>query len=132
DASSRQADLRLDTQQGQLDSGAVVPGQPDESLLIARIESDDPEMLMPPPSSKRTLTPQQKQLLRDWIEQGAVVEGHWAFQAPTRPSIPDVRQQDWPLNAIDRFVLSRLESMGLQPSPPADRETLIRRLTLDL
>src|SRR5690606_21039388 len=94
DASSRQADLRLDTQQGQLDSGAVVPGQPDESLLIARIESDDPEMLMPPPSSKRTLTPQQKQLLRDWIEQGAVVEGHWAFQAPTRPSIPDVRQQD--------------------------------------
>src|SRR5215470_15099629 len=84
---------------------------------------------MPPPQSGTTLTDAQIELLRKWIEQGARWERHWAFVAPQAPALPAVREERWPRNPIDRFVLARLEREGLKPSPEADRTTLLRRLS---
>ena len=71
-------------------------------------------------------------MISRWIEQGAQYEPHWSFIAPVRPDLPALRDAAWPRNAIDAFVLDRLEREGLQPSPEADRATLLRRVTLDL
>ncbi len=87
---------------------------------------------MPPPDSGHALTPRQIALLTQWIAEGAKWDLHWAYVAPTRPELPAVRQQQWVRNPIDRFVLARLEQEGLQPSPEADKATLLRRLTYDL
>ena len=87
---------------------------------------------MPPPDSGHALTARQIALLTRWIAEGAKWDMHWAYIAPTRPELPAVRQQQWVRNPIDRFVLARLEQEGLQPSPEADKATLLRRLTLDL
>jgi hypothetical protein len=137
DESTRKAGLRLDTLESAhavLESGAkaIVPGKPDESELIERIHTTDVTALMPPPASKKPLTPDQKQLLKVWIEQGADFARHWAFVPVRRPPLPNVAKTDWPQNPIDDFILSRLESEGLSPSPEANRETLLRRVTLDL
>jgi hypothetical protein len=137
DEEHRQAGLRLDladSARAKLDSGAaaIVPGVPAESELVARIDETDATALMPPPSAKKPLTADQKQLLRQWIEQGAEFAQHWAFLPIQRPPLPTVRQPKWPRNPIDHFVQSRLEASGLQPSPEAPRETLLRRVTLDL
>jgi hypothetical protein len=134
DAKARKADLRLDLKQSALRSKdpIVVPGQSAESELVRRIESDDPEEVMPPPRSGHTLTRAQKQTLRRWVEQGAKWGKHWAFEVPSMPELPSVTNRSWPSNPIDCFVLRRLEEAGLKPSPPADRATLIRRLSLDL
>ncbi|NND95956.1 MAG: DUF1553 domain-containing protein, partial [Pirellulaceae bacterium] len=91
----------------------------------------DPYERMPPPESGKTLTKDQIQLLKDWIAQGARYEGHWAFATPLPPDVPQV-DSNWTRNPIDHFVLDRLRKDNLQPSPTADRATLIRRLTLDL
>jgi len=111
---------------------AIVPGDPAASELVRRIESRDPGEVMPPPDSHKTLTPAQIDTLKRWIAQGAPYAEHWAFVAPQRPDPPEVRRGDWAGNAIDRFVLARLEAEGLAPAAPADRRTLIRRVTLDL
>ncbi|MFP6763873.1 MAG: PSD1 and planctomycete cytochrome C domain-containing protein, partial [Planctomycetaceae bacterium] len=136
DATQRKADLRLDSLQGlQADLGgynAVSPGDPQTSALVARITHPDPQQRMPPGDSGRRLTGPQIDLIRRWIEQGAVWKKHWSFKPPVRPEPPEVQAADWPLNAIDRFVLSRQERLGLQPAPRADRETRIRRVTFDL
>jgi len=137
DAASRQAGLRLDRREsafGELDSGytAVVPGKPDESELYFRITSDDPDIRMPPPDVHKQLKPEQVKAIRRWIEQGAAWEEHWSFVAPTRPELPKVDNADWPRGPIDRFILARLEQENLKPSPPADRVTLLRRVTFDL
>jgi len=136
DANHRKADLRLDTFEGATAARkgrpAVVPGRPEESELWHRITANDPADRMPPPDSGHALTPAQIHLLRQWIAEGAPYERHWAFEPPRRPPLPEVRQADWPRNAVDRFVLARLEKEGLKPSPEADRVTLIRRLSLDL
>ena len=132
DAAKRQADLRLDVREAALEAGAVVPGEPGASTLLERVHSSDPDILMPPPDSNRQLSAEQKQLLERWIAEGGVYEPHWAFLAPVRPPLPEVAEQDWPRNPIDQFVLAKLEAAGLQPSPEADRATLIRRLSLDL
>ena len=132
DAQGRQAELRLDTLDGQRDSGAVIPGDPEHSPLMRRVLSDDPEVRMPPPSSKRVLTAAQKQTLQRWIQAGAPVEGHWAYQAPQRASLPRVLNLQWPRHPIDTFVLAELERRQWTPSPEAARSTLVRRVTLDL
>ncbi|MEX0866274.1 MAG: PSD1 and planctomycete cytochrome C domain-containing protein [Pirellulales bacterium] len=128
DAAHREADLRLDEAAGvQLAFG---DGSDSEAWL--RITSDDPHEQMPPPDSNKQLQPAEIALVKQWIEQGAEYQAHWSFVAPARPQPPEVKQADWPRNEIDRFVLSRLESENLSPSPEADRATLARRLYLDL
>ena len=132
DSNKRQADLRLDHKDIAVNSGAIVPGDANGSSMIQRILSLRAEEQMPPPKSNRHLTDEQKTLLVRWIAEGARYESHWAFAAPLRPEPPTVSRADWPKNAVDHFVLAKLESAGLQPSPEADRSTLIRRLSIDL
>ena len=108
----------------------IVPGKPDKSELMARVTSSDPEARMPyhaPP-----LSPQQIDLLRRWIKQGAKWEDHWAFIAPKPQALPAVKHGDWPRQPLDRFILARLEKEGLSPSPEADKSALLRRVSLDL
>ena len=129
--------MRLDAPQPEqptTDSGlaAIVQGKPDKSELIARILADDSDVIMPPPESNKTLSAEQKVMLRRWVAEGAAYEPHWAYLAPVRPDVPVVKNAAWPRNPIDRFILARLEAEGLRPSPEADRSTLIRRLALDL
>ena len=133
DSGSRKADLRLDTSASALASEVVVPGKAAESELIERINSDDPEFVMPPPAFRKQLDSKQKQILAQWIDAGAKWEQHWAFIKPERSELP---QPDgvaaWARNAIDQFVLAKLRELGLAPNEPADRYTLARRAALDL
>lgn len=131
DAEGREAELRLDNAEGAYE-WAIVPGKPEESEVLARVLSDDPESFMPPPSTNKSLSDQEKQLLREWIAAGAEYEEHWAFVAPARPAVPPVADQAWPKNEIDRFVLARLEAENLAPAEEADPHTICRRLTLDI
>ncbi|MFN7766066.1 MAG: PSD1 and planctomycete cytochrome C domain-containing protein [Planctomycetaceae bacterium] len=134
DPAGRQAGLRLDTRAGaltELESGAraVVPGDLAASELWARVWSSDPATRMPPAEQGRGLSSRERELLRRWIEEGAVYEPHWAWLAPVTVEPPAVAGVTAP---IDRFVRSRLAREGLTPSPPADRVTLLRRVSLDL
>ena len=110
----------------------IVPGKPDESELVRRILSSDPEVQMPPAAANKPLTNREKETLKTWIAAGAKYESHWAFVPPVQAALPRVGQADWPRNAIDYFVLAQLEAAGLKPSPEADRYALVRRLYLDL
>ncbi len=132
DGNKRQADLRLDQRDAAIQAGAIAPGDITKSTLVARIRSDDPEQMMPPPKSNRRLTAEQKTLLERWIADGATYQMHWAYVTPTRPAEPPTQQSTWVRNPIDRFVLAKLEQQGLHPSPEADRATLIKRLSIDL
>lgn len=136
DAKKRKADLRLDTRAGLFEERegihAVRPGQPPASELIRRVTAADPADLMPPPEAKVPLTSEEIGLLAQWIEQGAPWQDHWAFVTPETPDLPAVKNQRWPVNPIDLFILARLEKEGLAPNHQADRRTLIRRVTLDL
>lgn len=139
DEKVREANLRLDTREGAfavLDSSsmsyAIVPGDAKKSLLVQRIHSDDPDLMMPPPASNLALTDYEKKLLSRWIEQGANWKDHWAYIPPEQLALPKVRQQTWPQNPIDNFVLARMEEEGLKPSARASKEKLIRRLSFDL
>ena len=136
DAGKRLSKLRLDSEQAaKADLGghrAIVPGNPEQSELIRRVTHANRGLRMPPQQSGRTLSDGEIELLRRWIAEGAQWQSHWAFRAPARPALPVVRAAAWPRNAIDRFVLERLEKEDLQPSPEANRETLLRRVTLDL
>ncbi len=136
DEKKRQANLRLDTEAGAFaDLGgyfAVVAGHPTSSELYRRVSSSDPDERMPPPSAERQLSDRQIALLKRWIEEGAKWEGHWSFVPPKSPEPPRVRDQHWLRNPIDAFVLARLEAAGLEPSPEAQRTTLIRRASFDL
>ncbi|HEX3146826.1 MAG TPA: PSD1 and planctomycete cytochrome C domain-containing protein, partial [Gemmataceae bacterium] len=129
DANRRKADLRLDTREGQQAGKAIVSGKPTESELIRRISSNDPAEMMPPPKSNRKLTAEQKETLRRWIAEGAKFEGHWAYQAPIRPAVPQVAGM---ANPIDAFLRRRLELEKIAAAPEANRSTLLRRVTLDL
>lgn len=138
DEKKRQANFRLDTEAGAFralasDSThyAIVKGNADESVLIKRIFSEDPSFHMPPPESNLVLTEQEKITLRKWIEQGAEYKKHWAFIPPARPELPDVTAEEG-LNEIDYFVREKLSEVGLDPSAPADKERLIRRVSFDL
>jgi hypothetical protein len=137
DADERKSGLRLDIRDNALkpaDSGerAVVPGMPEASRLIERIFSTDPDEVMPPPKSNKKLSDADKQLLRQWIAEGAKYQEHWSFVVPRRPPVPVVMNSVWPKNDIDRFILARLEAAGLAPALEADKTILIRRATLDL
>lgn len=136
DPESRKAKLRLDTPDGAFaDRGgyaAIVPGKPDESELIRRISSHDPDEMMPPPKSGEALSDAEVALIRDWIAQGAEWSMHWAFVPPQRHTVPGVDNPEWARNPIDGFILKRLGAEGLSPTPQADRVTLLRRLSLDL
>jgi len=130
DAKARKADLRLNAHDGVLT--VVTPGASGDSELIRRVNADVGDGRMPPPKSNRTLSAAQKDLLRRWVDQGAVWGKHWAYEAPDRPQPPAVSNAAWPRNPLDRFILARLDKEGLRPAPEAARETLIRRVTLDL
>ncbi|HLK15844.1 MAG TPA: DUF1549 domain-containing protein, partial [Fimbriimonadaceae bacterium] len=137
DPKAIQAGLKLDSRDGAtkvLADGrtAIVPGRPERSELVRRINASDKSDLMPPPSSNRLLAAEEKSTLAEWIRQGAEYKPHWAFVKPVRQPPPSVRLAAWPRNSIDRFILARLESEGLRPSPEADRSTLLRRVSLDL
>jgi hypothetical protein len=121
DAAARKAKLRLDT----ADGAKAALGE-----VVNRIESKDDEQVMPPPHVKKPLSDKQKQILKDWIAAGAKYEQHWAFVRPKRPEVPNFK---FPVaSPIDAFIRTRLDREGLKPSPPADKATLIRRVSLDL
>jgi len=109
----------------------IVPGKPDESELIRRIESHDPELMMPQDKTK-LLNKDQIALLRRWIEEGAEFRDHWAFEAPVKSQVPENSDEKWAKNAVDSFVLTKLAKKGLEPNEEATRPRLIRRVTLDL
>jgi len=139
DATARKAGLRLDRHEdavGELPSGnrAIVPGSTRRSALVARILSDDPARAMPPADSRLSLSDDERAVLFRWIEQGAEWKPHWAFIPPTKPVPPEPTGDGSPTSRheIDRFVLATLAEKGLAPSAEAPRETLIRRLSLDL
>ena len=130
DEGSREADLRLDRQDDAMT--VVKPGAPEESELLLRIFSEDPDEVMPPPDSNLSLTADEKKRISDWIQEGASWSEHWAFSQPLETEPPQVQLDDDAVNEIDRFLLSRLEGEGLAFSPTASKEKLIRRLTFDL
>jgi mono/diheme cytochrome c family protein len=138
DEKDREAGLRLDLREvatKPLESGetAIVPGKPDESELIARINSTDDDQRMPPPKSNKRLTDAQRDLLKRWTAEGAKFDRHWAYLRPQRAAPPPVEAVgDWTRNPIDSFILARLRQEKLSPSPQADKTTLIRRLSFDL
>ncbi len=136
DEKARKAKFRLDTKEGafRLKDGktVIVPGKSAESELFRRITTGDPDDLMPPPESNHKLTPKQIDLIKVWIDEGAKWGRHWAFNPIESPRPPRTKNQRWPVNEIDRFVLARLEQEGLRPAAEADRERLIRRVTFDL
>ena len=149
DANARHANLRLDTFEGATDASrgraAIVPGDAEASEAFRRITTSNPDDQMPPASveiedpvgqavtvSHDPLQPEQQDLVRRWIDAGAEYEEHWAYLPPERPETPDVEQTDWPRNEIDHFILAPLEARGIEPAAEADRETLLRRVTLDL
>ena len=136
DAEQREGDLRLDERQDVLveaESGElpIVPGDASASEVYRRIVSDDDDARMPPPDESKQLTKEEIDLIRRWIAQGAKYQSHWSFE-PISKTRPPQTQSRHVVNNIDRYVLARLEREGLQPSPPADRRVLIRRLTLGL
>ena len=138
DVKKRQADFRLDTEEGAFKAlksdphnFAIVKGNPDSSYVIKRIFSDDPSFRMPPVESNLVLTEAEKNILKKWIEQGAEYKQHWAFIKPVKPELPEV-SSDWGANEIDRFVAAKLEEVGLEPNVSADKERLIRRVSFDL
>ncbi|MEK6234122.1 MAG: DUF1549 domain-containing protein, partial [Planctomycetales bacterium] len=132
----REGELRLDvgTDVFQVRDGeqVVKPRDLAASKLWARINSDDPDERMPPDDSNEKLTPDEIQTIKRWIEQGADWEEHWAFIPPVKPEVPKVQKQPWVRNPIDSFILAGQAAKGLQPSPEASREILLRRVTLDL
>ena len=133
DPAQRKAGLRFDIKEGAFaKAGVIVPGDSSSSRLIKRMSATEPEMRMPPAASERTLSPTQIELFRRWIDEGAKWDTHWAYLPPKRLEPPKVATPAWLRNAIDNFVLARLEREGLKPSPPADKVTLLRRVTLDL
>jgi mono/diheme cytochrome c family protein len=136
DEKARKKELRLDRKEGafRVEDGVavIVPGKPGESELVRRVTSDDPDEVMPPSADIRKLTRDQIETLKRWVEQGAKWGTHWAFEAPQMPQVPEVNVKSWGENPIDAFVAARLAREKLSPAPEADKETLIRRVTLDL
>ncbi|MFN6138850.1 MAG: DUF1553 domain-containing protein [Planctomycetota bacterium] len=132
DEQSRKADLRLDRRADAISAKSLVPGNAAESLLAERIESTDPDSVMPPPETKKPLTLEQRQLLKDWINSGAKYSKHWSFAPPEKTSLANngLAKPMW--QHIDQQVALKLRAHGLIPSDLANRETLLRRVSLDL
>ncbi|MCC6821372.1 MAG: PSD1 domain-containing protein [Verrucomicrobia subdivision 3 bacterium] len=126
DQKTRKGKFRLDVREDAVAKGAIVPGKPEASEFITRIFTENPEEVMPPAESHKTLTTAQKELLRRWIASGAKYEKHWAYVPPTRSVLPPTQ------NPIDALIRQRLRGLGLNPAALADRRTLARRLHFDL
>jgi hypothetical protein len=132
DEKERKGELRLDVRDEAVPA-VIKPEDAEHSEVIVRITSDDADLRMPPSDSKKPgVTPEEVKLIRQWIDQGAEYDTHWAYAKPVQPAVPAVKQADWPVNAIDNFVLAGLEAKGLQPSPAAEKRTLLRRLSFDV
>jgi hypothetical protein len=132
DKNNRKAKLRLDVREVALEKEAFVPGKPNESELVSRINTTNLDDLMPPPDTHKMLTKAQKKLLADWIAQGAEYQPHWAYIVPKRPAVPETKNSEVIRNPIDGFILKELAARKIKSSPEADRRTLLRRLSLDL
>jgi hypothetical protein len=137
DAAHRATRMRLDRRDSatkEQKSGAtpIVAGAPEKSELYRRITAKDEDERMPPKETNNHLTPAQVGLLKLWIKQGAPYAEHWSFVKPQRWPLPMVKDQSWPRNGLDYFVLTRLEREGFRPTEEADRFTLLRRVSLDL
>jgi hypothetical protein len=137
DSASRKAGLRLDKFDEAIaprkeNKFAISPGKPEQSELVRRINATDPDDIMPPAKTHKTLTAGEKKTLKLWIADGAKYEAHWSLIPPQRTAVPKVHDRRWVRNPIDGFILARLEQEGLKPAPEADRRTLARRVTLDL
>lgn len=138
DDEKRKSGLRLDVRESALKAAksgavAIVPAKVEQSELVKRItllEDDDDHM--PPAKSNKHLTSRQISVLKQWVAEGASYKGHWAFTPPVRPALPEVADEKWVRSPVDRFILAKLESAGLSPSPEAGKVTLLRRLYLDL
>ncbi|MEL6671646.1 MAG: PSD1 and planctomycete cytochrome C domain-containing protein [Bacteroidota bacterium] len=138
DANKREAGLRLDTEEGAFslledsqEKYALVPGQPEASILYHRIVDTDPTRVMPPPESNLSLSEREIALLEKWIAQGAKWKKHWSFNVPEKPAVPEVGEA-WGQNEIDGFILARLQEADMEPNPEADKERLLKRLSFDL
>jgi len=129
---SNREELRLDTEEGAFEADIIVRGQPDQSELIRRLETDDEDERMPPADTGKSLTAKEVALMKQWIRQGAPFSKHWSYEIPQRSEVPQVAAGRIARNAIDNFILDRLEREKIEPSPEADRTALIRRLALDL
>ncbi len=139
DPEMRKANLRLDLEESAFKKrpgkpDAIVPGHPESSELVRRIESKDPHYLMPQSSlgEAKPMKPEEVAILKRWVAEGAHYRPHWAFEKPVRAAVPQVQTAGWAKTPIDAFILRRLAKEGLRPSPEADKRTLIRRVTLDL
>lgn len=140
DASKREAGLRLDMPESAYNvlknnpqAHALVPGKPDQSEVYRRISTQDTAEMMPPPASNlKRLSPYEVELIKKWIKQGAKYEKHWAFIPPGSMPVPTVENTAWPKNQIDNFILQKLEQKGIEPNPEADKERLLKRVSLDL
>ena len=133
DENKRKGDLRLDTREGLLNPEVVKAGDPEGSALLFHVQTDDPEEAMPPPGKGERLSSDQAALLRRWIAEGAVFEGHWAFVPPTKPAVPvPEAHAEWIRSPLDAFVLRDQLQAGLRPAAPASAEEWLRRATLDL
>lgn len=139
DEKKREAGLRLDLEaeafkalKDHPDRHAIVPGKPEQSAVYLRLIAGDEDEIMPPKSSNLSMTEQEIAIIRKWIDQGAKFERHWAFARPRKRSLPEVENEDWPVNEIDHFTLAKMEAAGLEPNEPSDSEKLLKRLSLDL
>jgi hypothetical protein len=139
DANKREANLRLDEPEsafkaleGSPNTFALVPGKPKASEAYLRLVTTDTSLRMPPPSSHLKLSPDEIRTIERWIKQGARYEKHWAFTVPKKVAPPKVKNEAWVRNEIDRFVLKKIESAGLEPNEQADKERLLKRLSLDI
>ncbi len=136
DENQRDSPLRLDIKEGAFaDLGgyhAIEPGDPDSSELVRRILSTDPDDMMPPPDHRKKLTDAQKQIIAQWIRQGANWSEHWSLTPIKAYPTPSVSEQQWPVNFIDHFILAELDRQQIKPSPPAEPQTLLRRACFDL
>lgn len=137
DEEAREAGLRLDSHEEAIrtldsEERAIVPGDPDASELLARVISSEEYLQMPPPETGKVVTPEEADLLRRWIAEGAVYTSHWSFRPMEPVSPPEVTTRDWGRNEVDRFILARLERTDLSPASPAEPATLLRRLYLDV
>jgi len=134
DSHGRQADLRLDDRQAAVDSGAITPGNANASMIIERILSTDPDVVMPPPKSDKKLTPEEIALLRQWLDEGAVYQEHWSFvPIPKQIAAPELEDKaSWIRNGLDSFVLEKLKEQGLSTADEADRAHWLRRVSFDV
>lgn len=139
DANKREAGLRLDIADIAYKAlketpgmHGIVPGKIDASVVYQRITAEDSTLLMPPVESNLKLSHQEISIIKEWIQQGAIYEPHWAFQVPHLPKVPRLQNESWAKNTIDYFIGEKLETLGLKPNEEADKERLLKRVCVDL